>query len=281
MSKLLISFVLLSIIIFISSCASSSKEAKKGELLYQIGTKHLINKEYTLALISLKKALKKMPDDSRIHNNLAMAYYFKKDIGTAKKLLHKSIKLDTNNSDARNNLASIYLQEGKLSEARTQYTHILKDLTYSNQFRTHFNLSVLAQKENKIDQALKHLDLSIQENVNYCPAHFEMANIYSKKKEYDKAYKSYRSASMGSCYDNPAPHYYQAVTLLKQEKHDLALTKFEEITSRFTNSKFSSMSLANINEIKSTHNKSEFETSSLSPFQLKQRLERNISSPNF
>ena len=122
---------------------------RKAELYYGHGTENLISRNYTKALEFLLKANELDPDNSKIINNMAMAYYFKKQRNTAINLLKKAIKLDPKNSDAKNNLASIYVDSNMLQEAKDLYKQVQKDLIYSHQYRTFYNLAVIAEKENR------------------------------------------------------------------------------------------------------------------------------------
>ena len=72
-----------------------------------------------------------------------MAYYFRKDTTSAIAKIKKSLEVDPKNSDARNNLGTIYFNLGKYKLAQQQYEAILTDLVYQGQFRVLYNLALI------------------------------------------------------------------------------------------------------------------------------------------
>ncbi len=227
------------------SCASNKKKdddaTTKAQVYYSIGTASLQTKDYTEALTNLLKAVHLSPHDSKIHTNLGMAYYFKKDKEKAKKHLKKALEISPKESDAQTNLASIYFEEGDMDSAESEYRDILKNLVYDKQFRTYYNLGLIELKKNDPDKARKYFKQSLAENENFCPSHYQLGILNLEQKSYDKAYKSFVEASKGTCYQNPAPQYYQGIALLKMNRYDEARIKMEEIMLKFPQSDFADM----------------------------------------
>ena len=137
----------------------------------------MVAKEYTLALDQLLKAAEFSPNDSKVHNNLGMAYFFKEKPQEAIHHLKKSIKLNSKNTDALNNLASIYKTQKKIKLAQQLYEKALKDLLYTSQFRVHYNLALIRLEKGQTVKAVEHLKKSVELNNNYCPAYFKLGQI--------------------------------------------------------------------------------------------------------
>jgi len=230
-------------LVMIAACSSKSKvQSKQSEIYFAAGTQSLMEKQYTDALKNLIQANKLDPDNSEILNNLAMAYYFKGEKNLAIKQLERSLELDPKNSDAKTNLASIYFKEGNIKEAEALYQKVLKDLTYEKQARTYYNLGVIElQAKNNLSKAESYFRRSIKEDENYCPSYYHLGIIQFKQRKHNTALKSFKEASMGTCYDSPAPHYYQALSLINLSRFDEARIKLDEIDTRFKNSTFAKM----------------------------------------
>jgi outer membrane protein assembly factor BamD (BamD/ComL family) len=75
--------------------------------------------------------------------------------------------------------------------------------------------------------------------------------LYYKRNQFNSALKNFKEASMGTCYEAPAPHYYQGLTLMKLKKFDEARMKFDEIDSRFKKSPYASKARIKSTELKS------------------------------
>jgi len=239
-------------VLFVSACSSSKKERtneKRVHAYYSLGTSHLAKKQYSKALKYLLKASRLSPEDDKIQNNLGMAYYFKKRKNLAAKHLIRALKLNKENSDARNNLASIYFENGQLDLAKKQYKIILNDLVYQKQFRTHYNLALIELKQGNQEQALAHLKTSLEDNPDYCPSHFKVGAIAFDHQQYQSALESFKLAGHGTCYEDPAPQYHQALTLIKLKKYRRASSKLEDVMGRFSKSRYSLMAQMKLKEV--------------------------------
>lgn len=222
----------------VTACASkNSLENKQAQLYYGAGTQSLMEKQYTEALKSLLQANKLDPANPEILTNLGMAYYFKGEKDIAIKTLKKALELDKKNSDAKLNLASIYYRDGNFQDAEKLYKSVLKDLTYDKQARTLFNLGVLElQKKRDTVAAENYFKKSIQEDDNYCPSYYQLAMIQYQRRQFNTALKNFKEAAMGTCYESPAPHYYQAMTLVELGRFEEARIKLDEVDTRFKKS---------------------------------------------
>lgn len=233
------------ILILILSCSSNSQKntaEKRAEIYYNQGTADLINKDYTHALKNLLQAYALSPKDSRVSNNLGMAYYFKKDTEMAVRYVKKAIELDKNNADARMNLATIRMEQGNLAAAEEEYKQILKNLTYESQFRTYYNLGVISLKRKNYAQAVRYFRDSIEVNRQYCPSHYELGKIAYAQRDYDLALRKFKDAADGICYDNPEPQYMQALSMIKLGHYASARMRLEDILERFPKHKIANAS---------------------------------------
>ena len=223
---------LLLIFVLMTSCSSNTKKddaQKRSDLYYAHGTSKLVKKNYTDALGLLIKAHKIDPKSSKINNNLGMAYFFKGKHKKAISHIKTAITNDPTNSDAKINLASVMYRLGKYGEAKIQYKNVLEDLVYRHQYRTHYNLALIAMKEGNSNQAISHLQKSLKERNDYCPAHFKLGKIYRLQNQNTKALNSFKEASLGNCIKNPAPIYEQAVTYEKMGDFQKAKSKYQAI----------------------------------------------------
>ena len=233
--------MLVLVMLVVSACASRSNElkAKQAEIYFGAGTQSLMDKQYTEALKNLLEANRLDPNNSDILNNLGMAYYFKGEKDLAVKHLQAALKIRENNSDTLVNLASIYYKDGKVNEAEKLYKKVLKDLTYDKQARTYFNLGIIElQSRKNVVTAENYFKKSIKEDDNYCPAYYHLGLIQYERRQYNSSLRNFKEASMGTCYESPGPHYYQALSLIELRRIDEARIKLDEIDTRFKQSQF-------------------------------------------
>ncbi len=259
--------------------AEKSVEQKKAEIYYSQGTNDLVKKNYSQALVNLLKAKEFDSKDSLIRNNLGMAYYFREQPDLAEKELKEAISLDAKNTDAKANLGTIYMERNRIKEARALFDQAAQDLTYSNQFRNYYNLAILALKEGDRAEAYEFLFKSIKEKDDYCQAHFKLGELYTEEYKFKQALDSFRESSKGTCVNEPAPHYQQALVLMNLSRFEEARAKFKLVIEKFPKTKFVALSNQQLkklsNEIKeqSANNKN-FQTEIIKESQ-------TIESPNF
>lgn len=244
--------------VFLVACSSKEKDlkVKQAGLYFGVGTQNLVSKEYTEALKNLLEANKLDPENTHILNNLGMAYYFKGEKDLAVKTLNTSLKIDKDNSDARINLATIYYKDKNFSEAEKTYKTVLNDLTYDKQARTLFNLGILELQIKKNNVAAEnYFKKSIGEDDNYCPSYFQLGLLQFNRRQLNSALKNFKDAGMGTCFDLPAPHYYQALTLIELKRYDEARAKLEEMDARFKQSSYAALARTKAIELRDIENR--------------------------
>jgi Tfp pilus assembly protein PilF len=239
-------------LMFLNACSSKKNEIslKQSGIYHAAGTQSLMNGEYTDALKNLLEANKLDPENTDIINNLGMAYYFKGETVMAITQLKRALKLNKNNSDAKVNLASIQLKSGDFNSAEKLYKEVLRDLTYEKQARTLYNLGILEIEGRKNSVAAEnYFTKSIKEDDNYCPSYFQMGLIQFNRRQYSRSLKNFKEASMGTCFESPAPHYYQALSLMQLGRYMDARLKLDEIETRFKRSVYAVKARSKILEI--------------------------------
>jgi type IV pilus assembly protein PilF len=237
---------LLSLVVLSTSCSSNANrelttEQRKAEVYYTQGTNELVNKNYQKALTNLLAAKELDPKDSKIRNNLGMAYYFREQLALAEEELKTAISLDEKNTDARLNLGSLYMSKNRFKEARTLFEKAAKDLTFTNQYRNYYNLALLSLAEGDRRQAFVYLEKSIKEREDYCTAHFKLGELYAEEFRFQQALASFREAGKGTCVSEPAPLYHQALALQNLNRPAEAKRKFTEVMEKFSSTRFSTM----------------------------------------
>ncbi|OIQ16802.1 MAG: hypothetical protein BM556_14160 [Bacteriovorax sp. MedPE-SWde] len=228
----------------LSSCATQNKNKalkKKASLYYSHGTEKLIDKDYTGALKSLMQANTLNPNDSRILNNLAMAYYFKGRPVKAIELLNKSLDINEKNSDARNNLASIYFSHGDMDKAEKQYKKILEDLLYNNNFRVYYNLGLIEKRRGNIKSSIAHFEKASGIRIDYCASNYQLAISYRDIGKINESLKWFKKSTREKCSENPTPLYEWAKVLTSLGKDREAIKIFDMIIEKFPKNKLAYM----------------------------------------
>lgn len=269
-------------LVFTISCASNKKNqekdkiTKKADLFLKQAISELNKKDYRLAIKHLLKANAIRPNHSKTLNHLGMAYYFKKKFTVAKNYLSKSVQVDPKNTKSRFNLATLYTNLGQFDDAEKQFNIVLKDITYSLQFKTFYNLGIIYKAQNKYNKAAKFFRKSIEENDGYCPAHFQLGNLYFKNNRFESALSSYKKAGIGVCYNSPKPIYHQALSYMELNQPESAKVKLEELLTRFKGTPYAPLAEKKLSKVDKKLEKTKLESNGLLRMPT-----RKILSPNF
>ena len=247
--RFLISTLLASILL--TSCASKQDKAtaKKADINYTYGTEELFNKNYTQAIKHLLQAAALDPENDKVHNNLAMAYYFKDEKEMAKKHIQRALEINPKNTDAQVNLASLYFEEGDMRKAEQLYLDSLKDLTFEKHARTYYNLGLIELRKDNRTKARAYLDKSLKQSEDFCPSWLQLGMLELKAKRPKEAAKKFHQARMGSCANDPAPLYWQAVALIHSKDYLNARMKLDELETRFSNTDYARLAQQKLTEI--------------------------------
>ncbi len=275
-------FLLTLLVLTVSSCSSNqlkdqTPDEKKAEVYYGQGTTELVRKNYAQALAYLTKAKELNSKDSKIRNNLGMAYYFREQHELAEQELKAAISIDSKNSDAHLNLGSLYMEKNRLKDARIQFEYALSDLTFPNQYRNFYNLGILSLKEGDRGGAFENLAKSIKEKLDYCPSHYKLGEMYAEEFRYKQAFDAFKESGKGTCVSDPAPQYQQAMMLVNLNRTTEAKRKFQEIMEKFSSTRYGTM--ASI-QIKKLNNNDDTPTTRANQTEVI-RQKQSVETPNF
>jgi len=198
--------------------------------------------QYTSGLNKLLQAKKYIPNKAELWNALGMAYFAKKDFVKSEESFKHAMALKPEDNSARSNLGAIYLEQGKLGPAQRELEAVLKDLAFTEQDKTLFNLGLLHDKLGNRLKAADYYARAIKENPNFCQAWMRLSDTQIATGKREDAIQSLRSASNGLCYGNMEAHYQLGVVLAQDRDLDLAKNKFEEILRRFPKSPWAKLS---------------------------------------
>ena len=115
-----------------------------------------------------------------------------KNFDKTRKLLHRGISIQPQNTTILNNLGTTYKELGKIQESISYYKKVLE--FNSNHTNANYNLGIIYYESKKLDQAKKYLEKTIKIEPNHALAFFTLGNLLLELKEYEKAKMSYEKS---------------------------------------------------------------------------------------
>jgi type IV pilus biogenesis/stability protein PilW len=224
-----------------AGCSTEQKEndERKAYALLQIGTSHLLNGNFPLALKNLLEAEKFGPNDPTIQNNLGMAYYVRRKYEDAEKHFEKAVSLRADYTDARNNLGRLYVDMGAYDKAIEQLTIADNDLTYTTPEKVWTNLGYAYFKKGDYNQAKPILLKAVKARRNDCETVSNYGRTLYELHDYAVAAEALDQAirlCASSRYE--PPHFYSALSYLKLGRKAEAEARFEEIVKLYPDGEY-------------------------------------------
>lgn len=222
----------------LSACATTAPDqsARKGQLYMDNGTQALIEGRYGDALTSLSQAVKFLPKNASIWNNLGLAFLNKDEPKRAEEAWKKTLALDSSFTDAHTNLGALYLQQKRYKEAEYEFKEAGKDLSYLKMHQVNFNLALLYLQQRKNLNAEQQLKLAVQAEPGFCAAWYKLGQLQKERGEFSTATDSIKKSVSGPCFNNPEIHFEISSLLLKQREYAPAKSKLLEIIQLFPQS---------------------------------------------
>jgi len=187
--------------------------------LISTGVNLLSDKKYKEAAGALRQATAMAPDNVDAYNMLAQAYQGLGDNANAAKAYANSLKLDNSQSTVHLNLANLYIDQKKYTEAQASlkaashadpadpvphYTlglllqQLEKPKEAEAEFRqtvrlapsdgnAYYGLATALKSQGKNDEAIQNLQKAMQLKRNFAPAMSELGQIYAVQGEEAKA----------------------------------------------------------------------------------------------
>lgn len=127
------------------------------------------------------------------HYNLASIYLDQGKLGLAEKEYQKTLSLRPNHSSAKIGLGSVYNKKGLYEKAENLYRQAIKDKQSQsgNDFfpLAHLNLGEIYGKTGKISLAIIEWEMAIQQDPSLLSAHFNLGTALMMQGNFDRAEK--------------------------------------------------------------------------------------------
>ena len=197
----------------------SNKKVEEADSLMSEGN-------FEKALSVLNEAFQLKSTNALVYEKLGLFYKSREDYDNALLNYNKAVELDPNNNHAYSGRGECYKALGDNEKARADFSQAKKIAAAKEKIRAARKLC----EEEKYDAATPLASESLAWNPNNAWAWSTVGNIYSGKKEFDKAIFYYQKAidldpKIGEAYNGLAQAY------MALEKYDKAIANFTKALS--------------------------------------------------
>ncbi|MFC2168941.1 tetratricopeptide repeat protein [Acidobacteriota bacterium] len=233
MKSILMVFVLS---VSLLACTSAQKKIHKAndqdpQYQYNMGLVYLNNGDVDRAILYFKKALKLNPEYDLAFNSMGLAYSMKGELEKSVEYFQKCIQINPVLTEAHNNLGAVYQEIGLLDKAEQQFKITISDKNYKSKELPYFNLARLYHLQEKTQEALNAIEMSLESNNRMVMTHNLKGVILEGLNKLDEAIDSYQTAQKIAP-DDVNISFNLAVAYFKNNEVEKAKEIFERIRDK-------------------------------------------------
>ncbi len=223
-------WISLAFIVFMSGCVTSSKTNEQAALHLQLAVSLIQKENYPLALQELLTSQELDPNNAGTQSYLGFVYFIRERFDLSEKHYRRAVELNPKFTDAKNNLARVYIETSQNALAEKTLKEVLTDYTYVDFSRAYFNYGVLEFNRKNYRQSLVYLDKTLEKERDNCLAHVYVGRNYLELGQNSVAVEELNKA-IPFCepFQADEAHYFNAIALFRNNQKDLAVIRFQEL----------------------------------------------------
>ncbi len=193
-----------SVIVFLSVILSSCVSETTGgfdradpeetlDVYLQLALGYVEQQDLTQARRHLGNASAIDPNNSDVFEIWGLVYTLEGDLDLADESFLRALRLDSSNSQVRNNYAAFLFANGRYQEAYDQLAEVVQDTEYTGRSQAFENMGLASLQLNQLDAAAFAFNRALQLNSNRIRSNFELADIYLRQENLPDAERYYQS----------------------------------------------------------------------------------------
>jgi tetratricopeptide (TPR) repeat protein len=227
---------LVALAVLLTGCrhVPTEKERQSSEIHYNLGLQAQQAGNIQEALNELQRAVGQDPENSDARNALGILLHLSfRRPAEAIEHYEKALEVRPNFSEARTNLANVYLDVGRYDEAIKLYEQVLNDMLYPTPFIAQGNMGWAYFKKGDTVRALENIRAAVTLNPKFCLGYKNLGLIHEQTGNTEEAcrqFTRYREA----CEDAADAHMREGVCLAKLGQVDAARERLTTCEAKAT-----------------------------------------------
>jgi Tfp pilus assembly protein PilF len=182
-------------------CAGTSRpqeeaeaNSKRARSHFDIAADHQENGRSELALRELLKAERLAPGNPLIHHSLGIAYLRKGKQAEAEHHLKRALEIRPDYQEARYNLSTLYMNQGRHDECIAESKRLYDDPTFTAPWRALTNWGWAVHQKGNVEEARRLLSHSLDYNEAYWPTLLNLGILEAGQDNKAEAIRYYQQA---------------------------------------------------------------------------------------
>jgi type IV pilus assembly protein PilF len=231
-------WISLILILLLSACGTTPQQAESAHLHLQLADSLIEKENYPSALKELLIAQDLEPSNAIVQSHLGYIYFSRERYDLSEDHYKRAISLNPDFTEAKNNLARVYIETAQNKKAETLLKEVLTDYTYNDFPRAYANYGILEFNRKKYKTALAYFRKTLEKDRENCFAQVYVGRCYMEMGDPKHAADQLNKA-VNFCQplQIDEAHYYGAIALFRSNQKDLATLRFEELLKVFPSGK--------------------------------------------
>ena len=187
-----------------SQKAYSGKESSQHEsarVHTELGAGYYGQNQLAIALEEFTEATRLDPNYALAYNGLGLVYSALKEDSKADANFKKSVQMEPNNSQSRNNYGTFLCSRNRIDESITQFMDAVKNPLYTTPAVAYMNAGICSLRKNDTVNAETYFQKALIANPGLSAAAYQLGLIYFNKEQYTFV----RAALQNALSNNPSP----------------------------------------------------------------------------
>jgi type IV pilus assembly protein PilF len=236
MLKTAFSLIYFAITIFtLVSCSSvPSLKKERASLKMQLGISHIENNNLPLAMKEMLAAEELDPSSALIQSNLGLIYFLRQKTDMAAKHYSNAVRLQPDFTEAKNNLARIYIELKQYNKAESLLNEVLEDLTYANLPAAQMNYGLMRFNQKQFSEAKKLFRKVLESDRENCYAQVYLGRSYLELgANQDAIHHLDKAAPLCLPSKIDEAHYYSGIAHYRVGEKNKSLLRFQDVVKLF------------------------------------------------
>jgi Tfp pilus assembly protein PilF len=204
----------------------SEKEQQGAQIHHDLGVQALQAGDVQAAYKEFNAALELDPGFAEAHNAIGLLLHVSFNRHSdAIAHFKRALEIRPAFSEAKANLANVYLDEGRYQEAIQLYREVLNDMLYPTPYIAQGNLGWALYKSGDPKRAVGEIEAAVTTNPKFCLGYKNLGIIHEERGNMDEACRQfgrYRQA----CIDTADAYYREGMCLTKLGQREAARKDF-------------------------------------------------------
>lgn len=163
------------------------------DVYLQLALGYVEQQDFTQARRHLSNAVAIDPNNSDVYGIWGLVYTLEGDLALADESFLRALRIDSGNSQVRNNYAAFLFSNGRFQEAYDQLEIVVEDTEYAGRPQAFENMGLAALQLNQLGDAEYAFNRALQLNSNRIRSTLELADISLQLDDIQQAGRYYQN----------------------------------------------------------------------------------------